>query len=230
MAKVDVIKLKLPTRARKSLLPAVNGVSILALEKRMVPRMRRAMDDWMSSAVRDALKTTNLKRRSGRMQKSLKAGVRVTGVSINSLKGVIRGEPYVVIHEYGGTIRPKQAKALTIPLPAALRADGTPKRRGPRSWKSLGTFVYKSKNGNAYIAYKQKSSGKLILLYLLVDRAKVSARLGLRKALKKRQTELINSFGYIMATEMRQFDLRPGSIKLRVARAQLGRNFRPVRV
>lgn len=80
----------------------------------------------------------------------------------------------VLANEYGtkNPILPKTARSLAIPILDGLYPDGTPKRLGPESWRSLGTFVYKSrKTGHSYIAYKP-TGGKLKIVYLLVDHVK----------------------------------------------------------
>ena len=66
-----------------------------------------------------------------------------------------RGE--AAVHEHGATIRPRRAKYLAIPLPAALSSRGTLLRR-PRKWKN--TFVAKSRKGNLIIFQKR---GKTII-------------------------------------------------------------------
>jgi hypothetical protein len=90
------------------------------------------------------------------------------------------GVPYGRIHETGGTIRAKNGKYLTIPLPAALNSDGTPKKRSAREWDR--TFVRESKAGNLLI-FQKRGSG-IVPLYVLKKKVRIPARLGLGDTLK----------------------------------------------
>lgn len=71
-------------------------------------------------------------------------------------------------HEFGTVIRPKNAKMLTIPMPAARASGGTGRRRGgARSFKDAH-FV--NKGGKVYLV------GKEGVLFHLVKSATIPAR------------------------------------------------------
>lgn len=121
-----------------------------------------------------------LSKRSGALVNSLLSGVKVEGTTFASLAGSISSDvPYAGIQETGGVIKPKTAKYLAIPLPAALNNAGIPLRDGPRSWPN--TFVARSKAGNLLIF--QKLGTSIIPLYVLKDQVTIPPRLGLGKTL-----------------------------------------------
>jgi hypothetical protein len=131
----------------------------------------------------------------------------VTGSSLSSLQGEYRGIYYSWLHEFGGTVTPTTAKVLTLPLPAALRSDGTPKLKSPRSWKRFGTFSYTSKKtGQSYLVYKG-SDGKLVFLYVYIKYATFFPRLGLRDTHRENLSQLIDVWSGIFINEMGNLDL-----------------------
>jgi hypothetical protein len=117
-----------------------------------------------------------LSMRSGALVADIEKSVAVTGDRIGNIEGTIGSTlPYARIQEYGGTIYPKHAKFLAIPLTAALDSRGVPLRQGPRFWQN--TFVAKSKAGNLLIF--QRRGKDIIPLYVLKDKVTIPARLGL---------------------------------------------------
>jgi hypothetical protein len=120
---------------------------------------------------------TTISRRSGAAMESLKKGIKITDGAYGPT-GEMWGVFYLFVHEYGGTMRAKKSQFMTIPLPAALNSDGTPKHRTAREWND--TFVAESRAGNLIIFQRQ---GRLIVpLYVLRKEVRVPARLGLRQA------------------------------------------------
>lgn len=147
--------------------------------------------------------------RTGRSRSIMFAGTRAFGSSVATLRGHIIGPEYIRAQNEGATITPKRTRALTIPLPAATRGDGSPKLPGPRSWSNvLPTFIYKSQNtGQAYIAYKN-ASGSLTLLYLLVDQVTLSKHKGfIDRQWNLSKPDIMAAFGRAMLFEMSQVDL-----------------------
>jgi hypothetical protein len=119
---------------------------------------------------------TSISRRSGDAMESLKQGIRISQGSIGPT-GEMYGVFYLFVHEYGGTMRAKRSQFMTIPLPAALNTDGTPKYRTAREWND--TFVGESRAGNLLIF--QRQGRQIIPLYVLKKEVRVPARLGLRR-------------------------------------------------
>ncbi|PIE12175.1 MAG: hypothetical protein CSA70_10550 [Rhodobacterales bacterium] len=83
----------------------------------------------------------------------------------------------------GGVIRARNATYMTIPLKAALKPDGTP-RRVAREWRN--TRVIRSKRGVLLIV--QRRGRRDVPLYALKKQVRVRARLGLRKEMGKQQS------------------------------------------
>jgi len=120
----------------------------------------------------------SLSRRSGRGLAALTSGrVERQGKSIAAVMTL----PRYLAHQEFGVLSTAKGKFLTIPLPAALNADGTPKRRSARQW--LGTFLVKGKKGQWIICTKQ--GRRTVPLYVLKPTVRITARLGLRKVMKK---------------------------------------------
>lgn len=141
-----------------------------------------------------------LSRRSGRLLAQLDDElifVREAGQEVNvsfTLDGI------AAVHETGATIRAKNARYLTIPLPAALNPNGTPKRPNARSWPN--TFVQQSRKGNLLIFQKQ-ANGQIVPLYVLKKSVKIPKRLAFREAFEAGQDFLAD----ILAQEiLREFN------------------------
>lgn len=165
--------------------------------------MREAIRIALHRAIKDAFKDGASPMRAGRSKRIMENGVRVFGTTFISLRGHIIGPNYIAAHNKGATIVPTSAKALAIPLPKALRKDGSPKLRSPRSWKMMGSFIYKSKNtGRGYIAYKDKG-GKLVLLYVLVQSVELKKHKGfLDRAWHKQLPFLTAELGAALLLEL----------------------------
>ena len=132
---------------------------------------------------------TRLSRRSGRAMRSIKSSVRVSGNSLDTLRGRIGGIGYLRTHEFGATIRAKRAQYLTIPLPGALNANGTPIHSSARHWQN--TFVIRSKAGNLLIV-KKRPGGHLLPLYVLKSEVTIPPRLRMREHLQKKVPLLVD--------------------------------------
>lgn len=121
-------------------------------------------------------RTGKLARRSGTLQQALQNLGTVEGSEIEDLQVTLSiPEPYG-IHEFGGRVRAKRAKYLTIPLPAALDSSGVPLKRKARDWQN--TFVAKTKKGNLMIF--QRRGKEVVPLYLLRKEVMIPQRLGLK--------------------------------------------------
>lgn len=121
-----------------------------------------------------------LSTRSGKLMKSIIDSVSVSGTTIETIEGTIGSDlVYAGVQEFGGTIRAKRVKYLTIPLKAALDAHGIPLKRSARDWEN--TFVARSKAGNLIIF--QKNGASITPLYVLKTSVYIPPRLGLRATL-----------------------------------------------
>ena len=80
----------------------------------------------------------------------------------------MRGSHYARMQEFGGTVRPKRAKYLTVPLPAALTKAGVlsgrykirPDGRGGFTTDAGDTFLFKSRRGALLIGIKDRKTGR----------------------------------------------------------------------
>jgi hypothetical protein len=118
--------------------------------------------------------------RSGGAGKSIRDSVRVEGHSLKDVAGFIGGKFWLKTHEYGATIKVKNAKYLTIPLRAALSAQGVPLKQKAKDWPN--TFIAKSKKGNLIIF--QRRGADIVPLYVLKKEVKIPKRLGLGDTLR----------------------------------------------
>lgn len=121
-----------------------------------------------------------LSKRSGKMVQSIIDSVKVTGSTMDSLQGYISVGFPGQVHEFGATIRPKKAKYLTVPLPAALNNKGIPIKKSARDWAN--TFVARSRAGNLIIF--QRRLTQIVPLYVLKSSVTIPPRLGFRKTLE----------------------------------------------
>lgn len=176
---------------------AARGLSFLAEElnkdfKRAGPVLKRELKRYLETIATALARrhgnpwpggTTakTLSRRSGKGMTSIRRSVRVTGNTIETVRGRIGGSKIMAVHEKGATIRARRATYLTIPLPEALNSNGTPKRRSARDWSR--TFVAKSRQGNLLIF--QRRGREIVPLYVLKREVKIPPRLGMAETIEK---------------------------------------------
>lgn len=96
--------------------------------------------------------------------------------------------PYGPSHEFGATIRPKTAKFLTIPLPAAKTAAGAGRGRA-RDFPN--TFVRRSKAGNLILF--QKIGKRIIPLFVLKKMVKIPKRPWLKPGVTKSVPRIVKA-------------------------------------
>lgn len=178
------------------------------VETTMMRQMRDALIGAMVEAVKDAQREGAFPNRTGVGYRKALAGGRAFGTRFKDLRGHLLAPDYIVAHQRGTLITPVEAPQLAIPLPAALRPDGTPKLLKPSSWTLYGSFIYKSKrNGRGYIARKGPT-GELILLYVFVDEAQLRKHKGfITKPWDKNLAKLFDKFGLIFMAAIESFDV-----------------------
>jgi hypothetical protein len=166
---------------RRIVRPAMVGL-IGRGEALLTMRMADAFSDWLYELINNVMATTPLNDEGMEIRRQLLTGIRLTGrTSMRTLRGRIDVYPWIFPHEYGGVLKPTNAKMLTVPIYHALRADGSPKYRTASAWKRWGSFIYTPKGSErSYIAYKD-ANRKLRILYVLVDQVEIPARLGLNR-------------------------------------------------
>lgn len=167
----------------------VEGLRVIknqTLKREIVNKIRADLIEIMKAAVKESV--DHFGRRTGTMEKSLYEGIQVKGVSPKSITAILHGVEYTLVHENDTKIEPHNAKMLAIPLRDACWADGRPKKSGPLSWRSRGTFIISGERAAkmglrepldsdinphgpedvAYIAYRNKKENHLVFLYKLV--------------------------------------------------------------
>lgn len=165
------------------------------LTRRIASRLTRAMRQFGMDFVR-RLKTERfsgrpaLRRRTGELSRSFQMSL--SGTRLNDLTlRVFSRSPYAKIQEYGGTIVPKKAQWLAIPLDA-VKTKGGVARGGPRDYQN--TFFAKSKKGNL-ILFQKDSSGGIIPLFVMKKEVTIPPRLGMRtlwNEMKQERNDLLH--------------------------------------
>ncbi len=139
--------------------------------------------------------------RTGALRRSIRHEVVQTGRYAYTLIGVIgQGVPYARIHEFGGTIEPKKAKHLAIPL-----QRGAKTAFGPSAYPGKLTFI-KSKAGNKLLAEVtgRGTRRRIKPVFVLKKQVVVPARLGFRQTFQQEaQVTLVNIQQKLQVIKMR---------------------------
>ena len=137
---------------------------------------------WGKDTVRAIVTSGILGTRSGQLKRNVGMLVRggenpelTLGTGVGGTKSVV----YARIHEEGGTIVPKNAKALTIPLAGV---KGTAANYG-------NLFILKTVTGHALLCQKNPKRG-FRALFLLVKSVKIPARHWVSRPINAAKPEL----------------------------------------
>lgn len=145
-----------------------------------------------------------LQSRTGFLKKSI--GYSVTGETLGTLELRVfsAGMKYANIQEYGGVVRPKNAKYLALPIGNALGPRGVARKSGPRAYPD--GFFFTSKKGNLIFAVKTGSKKKRRIepLYLLRKSVTIPPRFGFRKTWTKLGPDRIQRVRAGFQTGLRQ--------------------------
>ena len=144
-----------PRRLRQELAKVIN--TSLAAHENVIKRNR-------FQGYRGESYSNRLQRRSGALANAYRV-YRTTESSLDGSAGIrsgVRGSEYAKMQEFGGTIRPKRGKDLTIPTTAALTPSGVLSGRYKIRKSGTGyttdagdTFLFKSRRGNLLIGIKK---------------------------------------------------------------------------
>lgn len=131
-----------------------------------------------------ALAGSVLKVRGGALRRSI-AGKVEGDTTITLSAGDGRKVRYAAIHEYGGTIRPKNSKYLAIPVGPARTASGVSRYASPRDVPGL-TFAQSRKGQPMLVKAEGKGKNGAGTVYFLLRRqVRIPARPFLGPAMKK---------------------------------------------
>jgi hypothetical protein len=155
----------------------IKAIAMGALQE-FIDRVNLTMRSKHGRAWPGGTGANTLSRRSGRGLAALGAAKLVRRT--RSIAAVFTLPRYLAMQEFG-VISTAKGRFLTIPLPAALNADGTPKKRSARQWR--GTFLVKGKKGQWIVCTKR--GRRIIPLYVLKPTVRIAPRLGLRKVMRK---------------------------------------------
>ncbi len=155
-------------------------------------KMTEATIYLMNYIQRNKLSGQVLKRRTGRLASGM--GYTVKDEYGNIVGRVGNKVVYAAIHETGGTIRPKTAKFLTIPMPAALTPAGVV-RKPARQWTD--TFV-RTIRGNKYIFSKE--GGRAVPIFLLKQSVKIPKRPYFGPSLEETKGHIFELLGQAVET------------------------------
>jgi phage gpG-like protein len=154
----------------------------------------------VANRVIDNVSWIILKRPTGRLAGSIGSHVEVIGdqfvATIGSGEGPQGGRvPYAGIHEYGGTIRPKNGQYLTIPTDNARTLGGDTK--GGFTARNLFNGGVAGFSGAVIIGktiygIMQGQKNKLMPLFTLVKSVDIPARRYLSKSLEQEQDKIPN--------------------------------------
>lgn len=121
--------------------------------------------------------------RSGALRRGFDSSAQQSGNTV--IMTVSNDTPYARLQEYGGTVVPKTARALAIPLAAALTGAGVPKfPGGPRTVPDLVMIQRKGRNP-LLVQINLSGKGKtrvtsMTPMFVLVPSVYVPPRLGFR--------------------------------------------------
>jgi len=121
---------------------------------------------------------SSVRARSGQLRRALDGTIATWG-NENKMQLVMffgGGVPYARVHEYGGTILPKRAKNLAIPVGAALTRAGVSKTAGPQAIWAMLKFIKSKKTGKKLLV-NRFSKGKLDVWFVLVPSITLPPRL-----------------------------------------------------
>lgn len=129
-----------------------------------------------------------LANRTGTLRATMAHRVREDGkdLTLRATIGDAATAHYVFTQEFGATIKPKRAKALTIPMPDNLTAAGRVRFKSAR--ETEGVFLLKTPKG-AFLVRKKASGEGLDFLWVLKKRVTIPARLGFRSTFEAKSMQ-----------------------------------------
>ena len=117
-----------------------------------------------------------LKVRTGNLRRATFYRVEEARDTVSAVLGIDhRKAPYGRIHEKGGTIRPKRARHLTIPLPAALTGAGVARFTASQVIANPGSFGYTGTFTRNKVIFGTRGEGVVEPLFALKTQVTIKA-------------------------------------------------------
>ncbi len=168
-------------------------------KKKLKSQVFRALTLLEAEILQNIRKGAGLHVRTGTLLNSIGASKKVVEDSNGFIYGEIgpEGVPYAAIHEFGGTIVPKNAKALAIPTRENQRPDGLPKITTQDLKNGLvPSFVNK---GIIFGIFGGKGkTAEAMALFILKSSVTIPARPYLSTAVAKKKEEIYKEFGLLL--------------------------------
>jgi len=136
--------------------------AVLTVTQKRIRIAEREAVQKASGRLVDLAQGREIHRRTGRLAASISSRVEQEAAAVFARLGLLTGGDllaYAAIQEFGGTVRPKRAKVLTIPLAAALTPAGVPRFTAREASEQYLTFWHKQQDGDL-ILYGYKGGGK----------------------------------------------------------------------
>lgn len=122
--------------------------------------------------------------------------------------------PYAITHELGTRaaggkigLRPKRARALTIPLEDAMTPSGVPREPSARDWDDTFVFSTPEHTGSVLgfiVKEDPAQAGELLFLYLLFNgEPKIPPRLGMRETHEKGSRKRVDLVAEAIRSKMK---------------------------
>jgi len=175
--------------------------NLKTMERRVFPATKKGFESWSINAL-NIFKGRRLNgppgvgERTGDLRRSFRQ--RVTGNQLTNVEALFTTRSkYAALHEYGGTVKPKKAKMLAIPLPGtpALIEDKRARYASPLREslpKNIRFAVVRSKKGNLLLFGKAPGE-EARPWYLLRKSVKIKPRLEFGKTIKREHKRLIEN-------------------------------------
>lgn len=169
------------------------------MQNRLKEQVFKALTLLEAQILQNIRKDSGLQVRSGKLLNSIGKSKKVTVTGAGEITGEIgpKGVPYAAIHEFGGTIFPVKAKALTIPTEENRRADGQPKIPVDRL---KDAFIAK---GMIFQKIGKGKNAQITPMFILRSSVKIPARPYLAPALAAKKEEILKDFGVFLSMSFR---------------------------
>jgi hypothetical protein len=179
--------------------------NLRAYRQRMKEQVYQALTVLEAAIVQNIRSRSGLNVRTSKLLNSIGRSKKVRQDSELVISGEIGpiGVPYAAIQEIGGTITPKRAQALTIPLPDNTRRDGTPKITAQEAMSSGRGFI---RDGIMFMRKfnVSKKSGMvtgsdLLPLFVLKKQVTIPGRPYLAPAVAQTKDQILQNFGLFLS-------------------------------